>query len=123
MRALLIVLAAPLLLATSSCAAVSAIGSIPAAIETVSNVGNTVQIRGIQALIVAEETYQGVNRVAKVAVQSGRLNREQLLRVQALNNQILGIFEKAKTVADEDSKAKLAAQALSLALELRSIVL
>lgn len=126
MRKLLLVALAPCLLLTSSCAAVSALSAAPAVIESVTNVissvGNKVEIRGTQALIIAEEFYQPINRSALGVVQSGRLSRDQLLWLRATNREITNLLERGKASSDEGIKATIAAQVLQKAFQIRSLV-
>lgn len=126
MRKLLLLAIAPCLMVSSSCAAVSALSAAPAVIESVTNVisrvGDKVEIRGTQALIIAEEFYQPINRSALAVVQTGRLSREQLLWLQATNRDITALLERGKTVSDEGIKATIAAEVLQKAFQIRSLV-
>lgn len=126
MRKLIVAVLAPLLMLTSSCAAVGALSAAGPIVETVTNVisavGNKVEIRGTQALIIAEEFYQPINRLALTAVRSGQLTREQLLWLQATNRDITSALERGKRASDEGVKATIAAEVMQKAFQIRSLV-
>lgn len=126
MRKVIIAVLAPMLLLVSACAGLAALPGIVSTISnvasTISAVGDKVEIRGTQALILAEEFYQPVNRAALTAVRSGRLTREQLLWLQKTNTEILALFERGKRASDDGLKATIAAEALQKAFQIRSLV-
>ncbi|MES2903224.1 MAG: hypothetical protein V4696_03480 [Pseudomonadota bacterium] len=110
--------------ALTSClgAAVGAVGVASDLIGKVTAAGDVVQIRGTQALIIAEEFYQPANRLALTAVRSGGLPDATVLRIRDLNRKITAAFVAGKEAKTDASRAVEAAKAMTSVLELRSLV-
>lgn len=99
MRKLIITFAA---LALPACAALTTAATVTQAIATNRN---TVEVPAVQALIVANNAYQGAAALAEVAVKSGKLTPDQLATVSRLNDQAIAILETAETATNQAEKA------------------
>lgn len=81
--------------------------------------GDSVIISATQALIVANNAYQGANAVARVAVASRQLDGAQLDRLAALDKRILFLLEKGEK---GQSLASRAAEVLNLVPQMRALI-
>lgn len=87
--------------------------------ENVSVVGDQVVLRSGQALIIAHNGYQSAAAIAELAVKSGQLSNEQLLKLRELNNEALRRLEQAQAGRDVAANAagimELTVQILAIA--------
>ncbi len=91
-------------------------------VAVVTKIGETVEITGLRALIVAEEWYQFANRAALLTVRTGVLPDPVLREIRSLNSKIIAALERGKRAADGAGKASAAAEAMSAVLDLRKLI-
>lgn len=91
-------------------------------VNVVTDVGKTVAVRGLQALVIAEEWYQPVNRAALAAVQTRTLPDAVLRKIRDLNGTIRSLLDRGSRASDDAGKAAAAAEAMRSILDLRALV-
>lgn len=132
MRRLLVLVAASLAAACTPLLDLEPAGAVVAEVASVSQrgdsvavvtkIGETVEISGLRALIVAEEWYQFANRAALAVVKTGVLPDTVLRQIRSLNSKIIAALERGKRTADGAERASAAAEAMSAVLDLRKLV-
>lgn len=87
--------------------------------EPIVATGQNVIVRSAQALIVAHNAYQGATAAAELAVKSGRLTDDQLIRLKALNDKALGLLAQADAGRDV---ALNAAQVMGVVAQINTLL-
>lgn len=110
-------------LALAGCAAlpvVSAIGTVSDLISSpaATVVGDKVTLEATRGLVIAHNAYQGATAVVTPLVQAGVFNRDQLLKIKALNDRAKALLEGADTTL---TAAQRTAGVLSIVDELNRI--
>jgi hypothetical protein len=91
-------------------------------VNVVTNVGKKVAVRGLQALIIAEEWYQPANRSALAAVQTRALPDSVLRKILDLNRTIRAVLDRGGRTSDDAAKAAAAAEAMRSIIDLRALL-
>ena len=104
-------------LALSACG-VGAVSTIPTVIDAISSKGDTVVVRGTQALIVAEYAYNAAGNAILPLLQNGTIRGANATRVRELNRRVTALLIQAKEVQSEGDKAAIAAEILRAVAEL-----
>lgn len=109
-------------LALAGCAGplLTAVGTVSDLISSpvATVVGDKVTLEATRGLVVAHNAYQGTTAVVTPLVQAGVFNRDQLLKIKALNDRAKALLEGADTTL---TAAQRTAGVLSIVDELNRI--
>lgn len=119
MKKISILLAAAALSGCAAMSAISAASSVVSELSPAASAGaDRVVLEGTRGLVLANNAYQGASAALVPLVNSGKLTREQLLRIRDIDNQVYGLLTKADSGLTE---AQRVAKALNLVDELNRI--
>lgn len=115
----LALIAIPLLLSLSGCAALGAAGAIANIVSIATPakaVGDTVVLEGTRALVLAHNAVQGALAIVTPLIKARALSEDQVNRVEALVDQADRLFDKSdKALSDAERAASLMLVANELA--------
>lgn len=127
MRKLALIVAAGL--AASACAALPAISAASSIVSGISSAGDTVVVKGTQALIVAEYAYNSAataaNATAKACLEVPSLpcpiTPARATQLRALNSKATAILVEGKDARDDASKAIAARDLMAIVATIDSL--